>query len=127
MDAAALGGMPLRAPSAGAASDGSDSSDSDAAGSSSSSSAPASQGADSSPPPSDTQSSFVPRTPMAMLVRDVAGFAALGYAEVPMMVLGMDLLGQGRLVLQLASQRVFVKEPSEFEAEDQGPSGGVAL
>lgn len=87
---------------------------------SSSGSNAAGQGSSQMPP--DTHTSFVPRIPMAVLVRDVPGFAALGYADVPMMVLGMDLLGQGRLVLQLASQRVFVQEPAEFDPEGQDNS-----
>ncbi len=45
---------------------------------------------------------------MALMVRDLPSMAALGYGDQPMMVLGRDLLGKRRLVLQLAELKVYV-------------------
>lgn len=45
---------------------------------------------------------------MGLLVRDLPSMAALGYGEQPMMVLGRDLLGGRRLVLQLGELKVYV-------------------
>ena len=46
---------------------------------------------------------------MGLLVRDLPSMAALGYGEQPMMVLGRDLLGGRRLVLQLAELKVYIQ------------------
>lgn len=53
--------------------------------------------------------SFQPRETLAMLVRDAPSFAALGLKDQPVMIVGMDLIGKGRMVLSLASNTIFVQ------------------
>lgn len=54
-------------------------------------------------------STFEAPRPLAVMVRDIPSFAALGFGDQPIMVLGYDLLSADRLVLDLANNRIFVK------------------
>ncbi|EFJ46891.1 hypothetical protein VOLCADRAFT_92653 [Volvox carteri f. nagariensis] len=54
-------------------------------------------------------SPYVPSRALALMVRDIPSFSALGFGDSPVMVLGYDLLSADRLVLDLRNQRIFVK------------------
>ncbi|GLC41545.1 hypothetical protein PLESTB_000703500 [Pleodorina starrii] len=57
----------------------------------------------------DEGSPYVPNRALALMVRDIPSFSALGFGDSPLMVLGYDLLSADRLVLDLRNQRIFVK------------------
>ncbi|KAG2498190.1 hypothetical protein HYH03_003944 [Edaphochlamys debaryana] len=57
----------------------------------------------------DEGSPFVPSRPLALMVRDTPSFAALGFGDSPVMVLGYDLLAADRMVLDVRNQRIYVK------------------
>ena len=46
-----------------------------------------------------------------MHAADIAGLAQIGLGSTPAMILGLDVLGRGRLILDLVDDVMYLKDP----------------